>query len=197
MLETPQARRRWRRYVLRVELNLSSLSPGVRRELVEDLSAHVRAVLTNDGSSASEAERLNAALRQLGDPKEFLAPLIAEAVFRDPARDTGPVAALRSLAAHAARGWRFFRASATVAAASILAAGMLIVGAGSLIRPGSIGVFRLSPDEYQMRLFGGDGGQLVLWPWLGLSLAAFGGVVAWLAWRRARSLVVEVLASVD
>jgi hypothetical protein len=197
MLETPQARRRWRRYVLRVELNLSSLSPSVRRELVEDLTAHVRAVLTNDGSSAPEPERLDAALRQLGDPKEFIAPLMADAVFRDPARDTGPVAALRSLAAHAAPGWRFFRDSATVAAATILGAGLLIAGAGSLMRPDAIGVFQLSADEYQMRLFGGDGGQVVLWPWLGLALAAIGGALAWLAWRRARRLVVEILASVD
>ena len=199
MYDSPQSRRLWRRYKLRVELLLSSVSPSVRRELVSDLTAHVRDMLASEPSDVPENERLAAALKRLGDPKEFVAPLLADAVFRDPPGDAGVIAALRSLGAYAARGWRFFISSVFVAVASVSSVGMLILAAGGLIWPDRIGIFEVSVDNYQARILGSTQayGEALLWPWLSVLLAIVGTMLALFAWRRMHRLLAELITSTD
>jgi len=132
MFEDPRARRAWRLFRLRADLMLSSVSASVRRELLEDLTAHVRDVLENDKTAATEYERLDAALQRIGDPKEFLAPLLAEAVFRNPPRDAGWAAAWRSLGLFAARGSRFLVIVTSILLFGGVGFAMVVTSLGSL-----------------------------------------------------------------
>src|SRR5687767_14533852 len=118
MFSEPKARRAWRHYRLRVELMLSSVSLGVRRELLDDLARHVRDLVDHGQDGASEFERLQAALERMGDPREFLTPLIGEAIFRDP-RDVGFRQAGRTVLSLLTRGWRLaWRSALTLLASS-------------------------------------------------------------------------------
>lgn len=78
----PRSRRAWRLFKLRTELMLSSLAHGVRKELLQDLCSHVQDAISENDGAADEFERVTAALNDIGDPKDFLEPLIADAVFR-------------------------------------------------------------------------------------------------------------------
>jgi hypothetical protein len=194
MFSDPIARSIWRRFLLRAELTMSAVSANVRRELLEDLTAQVREIVAHDVSNASEAQKVAAALARVGDPHEFLAPLLADAVFRSPSLEVGPAQALRALAATVSRGsTRAASAGATLLAGG-LAALFLLIGIGSLLRPESIGVFSLGPDDIQLRLFGGRGGSAVFAPWLAIGLVVGGLVIASRAAAAARRIVLELLA---
>ena len=193
MFSDPKARRAWRRFRLRVELMLSSVSRGVRHELLDDLAAHVRDTVERGPDDAPEYERLQAALDRLGDPREFLAPLIGDAIFRDPRRDVGFGQTGRALLALLSRGWHFAWRSAALLLAASLGALTILVAAGSLLNPADVGLFRLGPDDVQLRLFGGSGGVPLFVPWLAIVLLGVAALAVALAWRLGRRLAFEIL----
>lgn len=195
MFSDPRARRAWRHFRLRVELMLSSVSGGVRRELLDDLGAHVRDMVERGPENAGEYERLQAALGRIGHPREFLAPLIGEAIFRDPGRDLGLGGAGRAVLSLFSRGWHFAWRSALVLLAAVLGALMLVLAVGSLIDPSAVGLFRVGSDDVQLRILGGQGGVPLAVPWLAAGLLATGAASIALAWREARRLVVQILVN--
>ena len=193
MFGEPRARRAWRHFRLRVELMLSSVSSGVRRELVDELAAHVRDLVGHGPDGAGEYERLQAALERIGDPREFLAPLIGEAIFRDPRRDVGVGQAGRALLSLLSRGRRLASRSASVLLAVVLGVLAVLIGVGHLLGPEAVGLFRLGSDEIQLRLLGGQGGVPLFAPWLAIGLLMLAPLLLALAWRQARRLVLEIL----
>jgi hypothetical protein len=129
----------------------------------------------------------------VGDPREFLAPLIDEAVFRVPHRDVGLANAVHALMSLVARGWRLSLRASAVMLAALLGAVALLISIGSLVRPENIGVFSIGADEIQIRILGGQGGAPVLAPWLSLGVFVLGAALMCAAWRGARALVLEIL----
>ena len=193
MFSEPRARQAWRRYRLRAELMLSSVSGDVRRELLEDLATHVRELVAHGEDGASEYDRLRVALERMGDPREFLAPLVGEAIFRDPRRDVGFGQAARAMLSLLSRGWRLAWRSASSLLAALLGALATLVAIGSLLDPEAVGLFRLGPDDFHLRLLGGQGGVPLFTPWFAIGLLALATVSLAFAWRQARGLVLEIL----
>lgn len=154
MFKDARARRAWLLYFLRAEAVLSPLAGPVRRELIADLKAHVQDVLANERLEGDELQRLNAALARVGNPKEFLAPLVAEAVFRAPPRygDTGM--AMRTLSLYAARGTSYFLRATGLVLAAAGGACVALASLNSFLRPASAGLFLVGADEYSLRLLG-------------------------------------------
>ena len=193
MFSEPKARQAWRRYRLRAELMLSSVSGDVRRELLDDLAAHVRELVAHGDDGAGEYDRVRAALERMGDPRELLAPLVGEAVFRDPRRDVGLAQAARAMLSLLWRGWRLAWRSALSLLAALLGALAILVAVGSLLDPQAVGLFRLGPDDIHLRLLGGEGGVPLFAPWFAIGLLALAAASLAYAWRQARRLVLEIL----
>jgi hypothetical protein len=193
MFSEPEARDSWRRFRFRVELMLSSVSGGVRRELLDDLASHVHDLVAHGQDGTSEHERLRAALERMGDPREFLAPLVGEAIFRDPRRDVGFGQAGRALLSLLSRGTRLAWRSASALLAALLGALAALVAVGSLLDPEKVGLFRLGPDDIHLRLLGGQGGVALFAPWFAIGLLALAAVSTAFAWRQARRLILEIL----
>jgi hypothetical protein len=195
MFDDPKAHRAWRQFRLRAELMLSSVSRSVRRELIGDLTAHVQEMVAESPDGEGEYERLLAALDRIGDPREFLAPLIGEAIFRDPRRDVGLRQVGQGALSLLSRGWRLAWRSAAALVPVLLGALAILVAVGSLAEPAAVGLFRVGPDEIQLRLFGGQGGIPVFVPWFAIGLLALAIASLAVAWRQARRLVFEILVN--
>lgn len=196
MFKDARARRAWNLYFLKAEAVLSPLSTGVRRELIADLKAHVQDILSNEPLEGDELARLHAALARVGNPKEFLAPLLADAVFKAPPAFGGLAMTARTLSLYAARGTTYFlRAAGLVLAA---AAGLCIALASlnSIFRPQSAGLFHLGGDEVQLRVLGlgATGGQQLLEPWMAALLVLAGIALVFLSAKRARRMLLELIA---
>jgi hypothetical protein len=196
MFDDPRSRRAWRIFHLRAELMLGGVSRDIRRQLLEDLSAHVRDAVDHRPKDVPEHERVAAALARMGEPREFIAPLLADAIL-ERKRRIGPQTGLRGLILNAQRGAGYFVKSATIAAMFAVGALLIAVAIGGILRPNAIGVFKLGEGEYQLRLFGFAEavGDAVLYPWLGLAFALVGGALVWFAWRRLRNALSEMLMS--
>jgi hypothetical protein len=189
-----KARRAWRYFRLRVELMLSSVSRSARRELLEDLAAHVREMVADGPEGAGEYERLEAALHRMGDPRDFLAPLLGDAILRDPSRDVGLAQRGRAMLPLLAHGSRVTWHSASTLAAAILGALAMLIAFSSLLHPDAVGLFRLGPDDIQLRLPGSSGGGVpILTPWFAIGLIALSAALMAFAWRQARTLVVMII----
>lgn len=193
MFSDPRARRAVARFRTRAKLMLSAVSPSVRRELIDDLDAHIQELVAGMPGPDSEFERVRAALDRMGDPREFLAPLVGEAIFRDPPRDFGIGQARSALAYGLKRGSRLTRQAVSIVLAGVFAALALLVSLGSLLLPENIGVFLTDPDTIQVRLLGGEGGEPLFAPWLAIALLGVGILVARQALAAGRHLALRIM----
>jgi hypothetical protein len=196
MFKDAQARRVWRLYFLRVEAALSPLSTSVRRELIDDLKAHAQEILANETADGDERTRVKAALARMGDPKEFLAPLLADAVFRAPPQHGSFAMTVRTLVLYAGRGTTYSLRTLGLVLAAMAGGATALAALNSLLRPDRAGLFLIEPDTYQLRILGfspGSGEQLLA-PWMAILAIAIGiALVAWTA-RRARRMLLELVA---
>ena len=193
MFEDPRSRALWRHYELRARYALAATTAGVRRELLEDLSAHVRDALIANADGSPEHDRLKTILTRLGEPEEYLAPLLAEAVLRRP----GPSNAFAASADAISAAWRLGVGVLAIAIAypliALLALGTSTLAVMRIALPQTAGVFALSADEYQVRVLGGSAlGDQVMPVWLAvLLLPVCVAIILW-AIGRARALALSI-----
>lgn len=194
MFEDPKSRRAFLLFKLRTGLMLGGVSAAARRQLMEDLSAHLVDLVAHDNPATPEFERVSAAIARIGDPAEFLAPLIADAVLDQRASQrTG----WRVVWYAMVRGGSRLAVALAIIAAIAVGGGLCLAAMGSFINPQRIGFFQLSDDLYQIRLLGlsSDGEAPVLYPYLSiLALLVGGGMIA-AALRRLRRLAHDILTS--
>lgn len=196
MFKDARARRAWLLYFLKAEAVLSPLPGPVRRELIADLKAHVQEVLDHGPQEGDELQRLEAALGRAGNPKEFLAPLVAEAIFRAPPRYGDAGMMLRTVSLYAARGTSYFARALGLILAAAVGGCVGLASLNSLFRPESAGLFLVGDDEYRLRLLGlgESAGRQLLEPWAAVLLVALGLAAVWWSLRRARRMLMELLA---
>ena len=196
MFSDARANRAWRLYFLRAEAVLSPLSAAVRRELIADLKAHVHDILANEPTEGGELARLTAALERVGDPKEFLAPLLADAVFKAPPAFGDVRMTVRTLSLYAARGTTYFLRACGLALLAALGACVALAALNSVLRPANAGLFMIANDEFQLRVlgFGATGGQQLLEPWMAALFVIAGVALILFAVRRARRMLLELIA---
>lgn len=197
MFKDARARRAWSLYFLKTEAVLSPLATSVRKELIDDLKAHVQDILANEKVDGDELARLTAALERVGNPKEFLAPLLAEAIFNTPPRHGSFGMTLRTLSLYATKGTSYLARTLGLLLAAAAALALSLASLNSLFRPDRAGIFRLSDDEYQVRVMGfGDGaGEQLLEAWVAIIAIAAGVAILWWVARRVRHMLIELIAS--
>ena len=83
VLNDPFARLVWRLYLLRARSVLAAAPAATRTELIGDLKNHLWEIMTPTEDRSEERKRLKSALARIGDPQDFLSPLLA-------AGDTAP-----------------------------------------------------------------------------------------------------------
>lgn len=196
MFKDARARRAWSLYFLKAEAVLSPLASAVRKELIDDLKTHVQDILANETPEGDEFARLTAALDRVGNPKEFLAPLLADAVFKAPPQFGDVGMTVRTLSLYAARGTSYLLRALGLVLLATAGFCTALASLNSLFRPQSAGVFQLNADEVQLRLLGlspGAGNQL-LEPWMAIVLIVAGGALIVFALRRARRMLLELIA---
>lgn len=194
MFKDPRSRRAFLLFKLKTGLILSGVSGVARRQLMEDLSAHLVDLVTHDNPATPEYERVIAAIARIGDPSEFLAPLIADAVLdQRAAQKTG----WRVVYYAIMRGGSQLAVALAIIVALSIGGALCVAAIGSFISPQRIGFFHLSGDHYQIRLLGRapDGGTPILYPYLSIFAALIGGGAIAAALRRLKRLAREILTS--
>ena len=197
MFKDTRARRAWSLYFLKAEAVLSPLSASVRRELIDDLKSHTLDILANEAAELDEFTRLTTALNRLGHPKEFLAPILAEAVFRAPAQNGNLSMFYQTLRLYAARGTLNLLRAVGLVTAGMAGLAVSVAALNSLLRPDRAGLFLQGGDEYQLRVLGlgTSGGEQLLAPWMAVAMIVIGlALLAWSA-RGARRMLIELIAS--
>lgn len=181
----PAARALWNDYVAQVDRMVALIGPEAA-ELSEDLRAHLADSFASD-TSGSEVGRLRRAIDRLGQPSEFLRPMLADELIERGARTYDPSLISRGLY-HTIRAGsrRAFSAMAFAAGYIVLA----IFAAMTLLKPffgNHIGLIRGPNGSLTFGLVTDGAGEELLGLWsipLTLALCALLYVLLTRALRR-------------
>lgn len=192
VLDDPFARLVWRLYLLRARSVLAAAPAATRTELLDDLKNHLWEIMPPTQDRSDERKRLKAALARIGDPKEFLSPLLAAA-------DTAPAwnARLNQFMFRLTRVSGFL--ISVLAMGFILIVGLAFFGAsiGSLFDAEKFGVFLIGESSLRIGTNSGlEAGSYhqLLSPPSALFLAAAGSVIAAGALFALRAFALRLLA---
>lgn len=198
MFKDYRARRAWGIYFLKAEAVLAPLEAAVRRELIEDLKSHVTEILNHSTGDEDEFVRVTAALNRVGEPREFLAPLVADAIFRQPPKYRNFGVVFHAVALYATRGTSYLIRAIALTLVAALSAFLTIAAFNSLLRPDKAGIFRIGEDDIQVRILGlgGATGEQLLVPWISVLIIALGmAVLTWCA-GRVKRILLQLIAEV-
>lgn len=194
MFSDPRARALWRRYYQRATYALGAVAASARREMLGHLREHVEEALRLSDDEEPEYDRLADILDRLGEPREFLAPLVSEAVLRRPSPPNPLAAALDSINAACRLGSTLLATALAYPMLAIAGAALTTLGFMRALAPDTAGVFALAPDEYQVRILGDhDGGQQVMPLWAALLLLPLGAAIVGWAIARVRALALKLV----
>lgn len=194
MLSDPRARALWKRYYQRATYALGAVAATARREMLGHLREHVEEALRVSDAEGPEYDRLASILDRLGEPQDFLGPLVSGAVLSRPRPPNPLTAALDSINVAWQIGSTLLAAALAYPMLAIAGAALATFAFMRALAPDMAGVFALAPDEYQVRILGShDGGQQVMPLWVALLLLPLGAaIVAW-AIARVRALALKLV----
>ena len=164
----------WTGYFKRVKRILKSLPQAVREELLLELEGHL-AESFDQSPGDREPDRLQAALESIGDPEEFLRPLMADRLLEDASRTFSPRTILLAAVYNLSLGVFRFVMACVLGFGYLLAFMLVLSGLAKIVDPVHSGLFIKSngipvmgivdnPELYSKNLFG-------LW-YIPLSIAA-------------------------
>jgi uncharacterized membrane protein len=103
--QDPIAEKIWRQYFNRLDRLLRPLDETQKRELTLEIKGHLLESFAADQTGA-EAERLLNAIERLGEPEEFIRPMLADKLLTKASRTLSPGAVLKGLYYHLVSGAR-------------------------------------------------------------------------------------------
>lgn len=200
VLNDPFARLVWRLYLLRARSILSSAPAATRIELLGDLKNHLWELMSATGDKNddenndenNERKRLKTALARLGDPRDFLAPLLATS-------DTAPTlsARIRQILFPLTRIPLFLISVMALGFVTVVGLAFLGASIGSLFDAEKYGVFLIGESSLRIGTNSGLEGasyRQLLTPASALLVAAAGGAVAGGALFALRAFALRLLA---
>ncbi|MFW2351502.1 hypothetical protein [Qipengyuania sp.] len=181
----PAAQGLWNDYVAQVDRMVALIGPEAA-ELSEDLRAHLADSFASD-TSGSEVDRIQRAIERLGQPSEFLRPMLADELLERGARTYDPALISRGLYHTIRSGSRRAFSAIAFAAGYILLANF---AAMTLFKPffsDHVGLIRGPNGSLTFGIVGDGAGEELLGLWsipLTLALCALLYVLLTRALRR-------------
>jgi|CXWL01.1.fsa_nt_gi hypothetical protein len=147
-LTDKRARLAWRLYFMRAESVLAAAPPAVREELLGDLRAHIAELVAGAAEATTERAGLKSALVRVGDPKEFLSPLLETAVEKSGCGWTA--SAFQMTVYFVTRAFAFSVVTLVVLSVLVVSAAFAVSAFGSMLDPERIGVFLVSESNIRV-----------------------------------------------
>ena len=197
VLRDPEADRVWREYFENVTSHARYLSAHDRAELILELEDHARSSLRATGKS--DADHVRVALRELGDPAEYLRPIIAYELLARAGSSLNPVPLVKGLTLLVGQTFRTSLWALTALFGYTLLAIFVAMALGKGVFPGHIGFF-VFPDGSTLFGIGRDtGGAKEMLGWWSVPIALAGALLLYvfltrIIARRSRNARAALLA---
>ncbi len=96
LFSDPLAQRIWNQYFRRVKFFSKSIQPESQQELKLEIQDHLYESFSRE-TGGSEADRLLNAIDKIGDPEEYITPMVAERLLVDASQTYNPKTIVRGL----------------------------------------------------------------------------------------------------
>ncbi len=139
----PEALAIWDRFFGRIKTICRPLPDDAQRELILELEDHLyESFRAQPGES--EVEKLAIAIENMGDPDEFVRPLVADHQLAAAGRTMDPRSVFLGLLYNTSRGAKAVAASFLYGLGYLLSLGFLLVAIGKPFSPDRVGLFARS-----------------------------------------------------
>jgi uncharacterized membrane protein len=130
----------WQSYTQQLEIILKKVKTSYRKDIITEIQSHIL-----DGFSElklkNETERLKKAIKNLGDPSDFLMPLIAEKYLNDASSNYKPMFIAKGLYYYIKSGFRQSLKAMIYITGYILVGGFALVAVLKIFQPKRVGFF--------------------------------------------------------
>lgn len=145
----PEAQAIWDRFFGRVKVICRPLPDDHQRELILEFQDHLyESFRAQPGET--EVEKLAIAIEKMGDPDEFVRPLVADHQLAAAGRTLNPRSVFWGLLYNTSRGAKAVATSFLYGMGYLLSLGFLLVAIGKPFGPDRIGFFAHSGGGYSM-----------------------------------------------
>lgn len=146
VFKSASAQKIYNNYINRIQKNISILSEEDRMDLLMEINSHIYEALQENGN-ADEVECILDITTKLGQPEDFLAPLVAEKKRIQASRSFNPRHVFQALRLNFTNGFIYVVISLLYLLLSVF--GLLIVL--KIVAPSNTGMFFL---DHQFKAFG-------------------------------------------
>jgi len=136
----PHATTIWNRYCDQVLHASRPLSEHDSQALLLEIKDHLYSNFEQQKGS-NEVTRLQVAIEQMGNPDEFIRPLVTDLLFADAARTLNPRTAFSGLVLHLSRGLKAVIVSSLFGVGYLLSVAFLLVAVLKPFSPDTVGLF--------------------------------------------------------
>jgi len=160
---------------------LRGIPDAERADILRELRSHLSDSIASRDLSTSRADRVRAATGHLGDPAEYLRPLIADHLLQRSARIATPWALAAGLYGQLFRGLRAGIVSVVFLTGYAVAIGFIVMGVFKVVFPTHIGLFVGSDGSPQFGIVGDEAGARELLGYWVVPLGLIGGAIPYAA----------------
>jgi hypothetical protein len=144
----------WDGYCDRVLKASRALKKDDQHDLLLEIKDHLYSSFERQKGD-DEAARLTAAIMQIGDPDEFIRPLIVDRLFDDAARTLNPRSVMSGFLLHISRGLKACIISFLFGIGYLLSIAFFLVAVAKPIDPDRVGLFAHVNGGYSLGIFEG------------------------------------------
>ncbi len=142
----------WDGYCDRVLKASRALKKDDQHDLLLEIKDHLYSSFERQEGD-DEAARLTAAIMQIGDPDEFIRPLIVDRLFDDAARTLNPRSVMSGFFLHISRGLKAGVVTSLFGMGYLLSIGLLLVAVIKPFDPDQVGLFAHVNGGYSLGIF--------------------------------------------
>ncbi len=148
----PEVAAIWDRFFNRISAICRPLPNHHRQEIMLELQDHLFESFARQPGD-SEATRLEQAITKIGDPEEFVKPMVADHQLANAGRTMNPRSVFLGLQFNMARGTKAVLTSLLFGLGYLLSLAFLLVAIGKPFSPESIGLFAHTGGGYSLGIF--------------------------------------------
>jgi len=147
----------WNDYFRRIRKNLILLNQQQKQDMIKELEGHIyESFMESDGEN--ETEKLLNALERMGDPDEFLKPLLSKELLIKGTKSFSLIAIFKGLYLNIYAGLKAVFLSLVFGVGFLLSVSMAIVAAAKLIIPDKVGLFLFPDGNWSFGIISNIGG---------------------------------------
>ena len=150
--ESKVSERIWDNYLNRIQKLLKKIPKDQKEELLLEIKSHLYESIQNDTDGKEEEKVLNA-IERMGDPEDFIKPLIADKLLLSASKTMKPNSVFLSLVYKSFINIKYAFGALLFSIGYSLSFILIVIAFFKIITPSNIGFYKLGSGKFEFSMF--------------------------------------------